>query len=98
MAPKSMTASTRVAFPPELHTCVNGFLSQANDLHKTYTYDAVSASLLYAAARYNVHGFLQQDDARHISREDFVQYMVDLYRRMLDENLETGTTESSTLS
>lgn len=93
-----MTASTRVAFPPELHTCVNGFLSQANDLHKTYTYDSVSASLLYAAARYNVHGFLQQDDARHVSREDFVQYMVDLYRRMLDENLDTGTTDSAAIS
>lgn len=93
-----MSASTRVAFPPELHACVNAFLSQANDLHKTYTYDSVSASLLYAAARYNVHGFIQQDDARHVSREEFVQYMVDLYRRMLDENLESGTTDQSTLS
>lgn len=85
-----MTTST--AFPPQLHACVNEFLAQANKLHAMHTYDAVSASLLYAAARYNVHGFQQQGDDKYFDRAGFVAYMTDLYRRMLEENLDTGTT------
>ena len=77
-----------VALPPELHACVNEFLAQANAMHANYKYDAISASILYAAARYNVHGFVQQDDATYFSREQFVTYMTDLYRRMLDEQLD----------
>lgn len=77
-----------VALPPELHACVNEFLAQANSLHATHKYDAVSASILYAAARYNVHGFVQQGDAKWFSREEFVTYMTDLYRRMLSEQLD----------
>ncbi len=85
--------TTSVALPPELHACVNEFLAQANVLHKTYKYDAISASLLYAAARYNVHGFLQQGDGSYFSRDEFISYMTDLYRRMLNEHLDTGTTD-----
>lgn len=72
--------------PPELHESVNRFLSTANELHKAHPYDAVSASILYAAARYNVHGFVHQDSPSQ--REDFLDYMVDLYRRMLIEQLD----------
>ena len=78
----------RVALPPQLHACVNQFLEQANAMQATQKYDAISASLLYAAARYNVHGFIQQGDAAHFSRTDFIGYMTDLYRRMLDEQLD----------
>lgn len=81
----------RVALPPQLHSCVNQFLEQANAMQATQKYDAISASLLYAAARYNVHGFIQQGDAAHFSRADFVGYMSDLYRRMLDEQLDVLT-------
>ena len=81
-------SQTPVALPPELHACVNEFLAQANSLHSTYKYDAVSASILYAAARYNVHGFVQQGDAKRFSREDFLAYMTDLYKRMLSEQLD----------
>ena len=81
----------RVALPPQLHACVNQFLEQANTMQATQKYDAISASLLYAAARYNVHGFIQQGDAAHFSRADFVGYMSDLYRRMLDEQLDVLT-------
>ena len=81
----------RVALPPQLHACVNQFLEQANAMQATQKYDAISASLLYAAARYNVHGFIQQGDAAHFSRADFVGYMSDLYRRMLDEQLDVLT-------
>ena len=77
-----------VALPPELHACVNEFLAQANALHAVHKYDAVSASILYAAARYNVHGFVQQGDAKWFTREQFLGYMTDLYRRMLDEQLD----------
>ena len=77
-----------VALPPELHACVNEFLDKANSLHATYKYDAVSASLLYAAARYNVHGFVQQGDDKWFDREAFIAYMSDLYKRMLAEQLD----------
>ena len=81
-------SQTAVALPPELHACVNEFLAQANSLHATHKYDAVSASILYAAARYNVHGFVHQGDAKWFTREEFVAYMTDLYRRMLVEQLD----------
>lgn len=72
--------------PPELNESVNRFLTTANELHKAHSYDAVSASLLYAAARYNVHGFVHQD--KPSQRDEFLDYMVDLYRRMLVEQLD----------
>ena len=77
-----------VALPPQLHACVNDFLSQANEMRKTQPYDAISASILYAAARYNVHGYVQQGDEQIFSRADFVAYMTDLYRRMLEEQID----------
>lgn len=77
-----------VALPPQLHACVNDFLSQANEMQKTQKYDAISASILYAAARYNVHGYVQQGDAGFFKRDDFVAYMTDLYRRMLEEQID----------
>ena len=82
-----MTAKP-VALPPQLHACVNDFLSQANEMQKTQPYDAISASILYAAARYNVHGYVQQGDERVFERADFVGYMTDLYRRMLEEQID----------
>ena len=83
--------SPSVALPPQLHACVNDFLAQANAMQKNYKYDAISASILFAASRYNVHGFVQQGDASYFSREDFVTYMTDLYRRMLNEQLDVLT-------
>jgi predicted SnoaL-like aldol condensation-catalyzing enzyme len=77
-----------VALPAQLHACVNDFLSQANEMQKSQPYDAISASILYAAARYNVHGYVQQGDDRNFSRADFVAYMTDLYRRMLEEQID----------
>ena len=82
-----MTANP-VALPPQLHACVNDFLSLANDMKKNQPYDAISASILYAAARYNVHGFVQQGDGAWFNRSDFVDYMSDLYRRMLEEQID----------
>ena len=81
-------AAKSVALPAQLTSCVNEFLSQANEMQKTQPFDAVSASILYAAARYNVHGFVQQGDERVFSRADFVSYMTDLYRRMLEEQVD----------
>jgi hypothetical protein len=83
--------SPSVALPPQLHACVNDFLAQANEMQKNYKYDAISASILFAAARYNVHGFVQQGDAAYFSRMDFVKYMTDLYQRMLYEQLDVLT-------
>ena len=89
--PKPIMNSPRVALPQHLHACVNAFLEQANGMQSSQKYDAISASLLYAAARYNVHGFIQQGDAAYFSRADFVTYMSDLYKRMLEEQLDVLT-------
>lgn len=90
-----MTAKP-VALPPQLHACVNDFLSQANEMQKTQKYDAISASILYAAARYNVHGYVNQGDQSYFSRADFVAYMTDLYRRMLEEQIDVlGSTQEA---
>lgn len=80
-----------VALPPQLHACVNDFLAQANAMQSEHKYDAISASILYAAARYNVHGYVQQGDAAYFSREQFVDYMTDLYKRMLNEQVDVLT-------
>ena len=77
-----------VALPAQLTACVNDFLSLANDMQNKQPYDAISASILYAAARYNVHGFVQQGADRQFTREEFVAYMTDLYRRMLEEQVD----------
>jgi len=82
-----MTAKP-VALPPQLHACVNEFLTQANDMRNSTPYDGISASILYAAARFNVNGFLSQGADRQWSHKDFVAYMTDLYRRMLEEQLD----------
>jgi hypothetical protein len=80
--------SKSVRLPPQLYNCVNSFLAQANELQKGNPYDSISASILYAAARYNVHGFVNQDGEANWTRADFVAYMVDLYRRMLEEQID----------
>jgi hypothetical protein len=77
-----------VALPPQLHACVNDFLDLANAMQSNIKYDAISASILYAAARYNVHGYVQQGDDAWFSRKEFVDYMSDLYRRMLEEQVD----------
>jgi len=82
-----MTAKA-VPLPPQLHACVNEFLSQANDMRAKTPYDAISASMLYAAARFHAHGFLAQGADRQLNDKEFVAYMTDLYRRMLKEQLE----------
>ena len=86
--------SKPVRLPPELNTCVNAFLAKANELQKGNPYDAISASMLYAAARYNVHGYVNQDGESNYNRADFVAYMVDLYKRMLDEQIDVLSTQA----
>ena len=77
-----------VGLPPNLRAATNEFLSQANQmLEDKQSYDAVSASLLYAAACFNVHGYVNQDGERQYAHADFVAYMTDLYRRMLEEQI-----------
>jgi hypothetical protein len=82
-----MTANS-VGFPPHLHACVNEFLSQVNDMRAKTPYDDICASLMYAAARINAHGFLARDSAQDFNRAEFVGYMANLYKRMLEEQLE----------
>ena len=81
-------AAKPVILPAQLTACVNEFLSQANEMQKKHPSNAVSASLLYAAARFNVHGYAQEVGGRRVTREVFLAYMTDLYRRMLEEQIE----------
>ena len=81
-------ADKPVILPAQLTACVNEFLSQANEMQKKHPSNAVSASLLYAAARFNVHGYAQEVGGRRVTREVFLGYMTDLYRRMLEEQVD----------
>lgn len=68
----------------------DAFIQVANDLSKTNDLGKVSASLLYAAARYNA--FLVASSAKDKAEADrnkveAIEYFVDQYRSMLLANM-----------
>jgi len=69
----------------------DAFISTANELAKTHDLGKVSASLLYAAARYNA--FLVASSAKDKAEADrnkveAIDYFVDQYRAMLMANMD----------
>lgn len=71
-----------------LFTCVNEYLEVTNRQAKQHGTKRVSFAALYAASRYNVHAFLHGVKALPGNREEFIDYMADLYRRSLVENMD----------
>ena len=74
--------------PKEFFDLVDRFIGLSNELTTNHNTSRVSAVIMYAAARYNAHCMLAQDkDIRQI-REVAVDYFVEQYRSMLEENVD----------
>ena len=87
------STNTNAEISQEFFIRVNDFIEMANRIERRFDVQHALIALLHAFARYNVHGFLQQGDGAYFSREEFIVYMTDLYRRMLNEHLDSGTTD-----
>lgn len=81
-------AAEGVELDPQFYTATNAYLDLANTQAQTYGMKRVSAAILYAAARYNSHAFVGFETDPAASKAAFTEYMLDLYRRMLEENLD----------
>lgn len=74
---------------PAFFACVNEYLELTNKHARQYGPKRVSVVSLYAAARFNAHVFLgQAGQSVADDRTRFLDYMTDLYRRMLNEHLD----------
>ena len=75
--------------PPEFYDAVDRVIALANELTDKHGTTRVSAVILFAAARYNAHCMLAQDpDAPTKNRASAVDYFVEQYRTMLEENID----------
>ena len=75
---------------PAFFTTVNEYLELTDRQSKTHGLKRISMASLYAAARFNSHVFLVA--ARNNAAEDrkmFLDYMTTLYRRMLNEHIDS---------
>lgn len=77
-----------VAMDPQFFTATNAYLELANQQGQTFGMKRVSAAILYAAARYNSHAYIGYETNPEANKEAFIEYMLDLYRRMLEENVD----------
>ncbi|MFS8136733.1 MAG: DUF3144 domain-containing protein [Thermomonas sp.] len=75
---------------PNFFTCVNEFLEVTHRQTQLYSDKRISMTSLFAAARFNTHVFLSSIDASRVpgERTEFLDYMTQLYRRMLNEHLD----------
>lgn len=68
------------------HEVADEFINLANDLGNDWAEPMLSAAILYAAARFNAHHFINTDGDPG-NQEAALDYYADQYRRMLKENL-----------
>ena len=70
--------------PQEFYDVVDEFINLANDLGTTWPRSRVSATLMFAAARYNVYNWLNRDVDLEQSLEEAVAYYVSSTKRCSD--------------
>ena len=75
---------------PMFFTCVNEYLELTHRQVQQFGDKRVSLTSMFAAARFNSHVFLSNIDPARVpgERTDFLDYMTNLYRRMLNEHLD----------
>ena len=75
---------------PAFFTCVNEYLELTNRQSKQQGLKRISVASLYAAARFNAHVYLAQMQPGDVAgeRREFLDYMSNMYRRMLNEHLD----------
>ena len=74
--------------PPEFYDCVDKFIHLANEMTGEHGTTRVSAVILFAAARYNAHCMLAQDPDLLQNRAKAIEYFLEQYRMMLDDNID----------
>ncbi|UHQ18660.1 DUF3144 domain-containing protein [Lysobacter sp. KIS68-7] len=82
-------AGTPGELDPKFFTVCNEYLELTNKQAKEHGLKRISMASLYAAARFNAHVYLSSaggDIAK--DRTKFLDYMTNLYRRMLNEHLD----------
>lgn len=73
---------------PAFFEAVNEHIQVSNKQAKTLGLNQVSAAGLYAAARFNAHAYVGFERDVRGNRKEFIDYMADLYRQMLNEHLD----------
>jgi hypothetical protein len=75
---------------PAFFTCVNAQLELANaQAQSGHGLRRISLASLHAAARFNAHAFLDEMQEKvPAQRAMFLDYMTDLYRRLLNDQLD----------
>ncbi|GAB2507258.1 hypothetical protein GCM10027084_22610 [Pseudoxanthomonas sangjuensis] len=73
---------------PAFFTCVNEYLELTNRQSKQQGLKRISVASLYAAARFNAHVYLSVEGDVPASRKEFLDYMTNMYRRMLNEHID----------
>ena len=74
---------------PAFFTCVNEYLELTNKQAKEQGLKRISMASMYAAARFNSHVYLSTvGNQAAEQRGDFLDYMSQMYRRMLNEHLD----------
>jgi hypothetical protein len=74
--------------PKEIFDLVDRFIHLANDLTRDHHTSRVSAVMMYAAARYNAHCFLALGQQPNENRAAAVEYLLEQYQMMLEENFD----------
>jgi len=87
--PQPQPAQDPNQLDPAFFTCVNAFLELANTQAREQGLKRISMATLYATARFNVHGYLGNVSDAAESRSEFLDYMTSMYRRMLNEHLDS---------
>ena len=71
-------------------TCVDEYLDLTNKQSKQQGIKRINMASMFAAARFNAHVYLVNTGANAAAeRKDFLDYMSTIYRRMLNENLDS---------
>ncbi len=94
MSDETQAASPAEQQPPQIDpaffTCVNEQLELANaQANRGHGLRRISLASLHAAARFNAHAFLDEMQQKvPEQRPMFLDYMTDLYRKLLNDQLD----------
>lgn len=86
----AQAAQQQPQIDPAFFTCVNEQLELANNqANRGHGLRRISLASLHAAARFNSHAFLDEmQDKAAAQRPMFLDYMTNLYRKLLNDQLD----------
>jgi len=87
--PTQQAAQQGQQLDPAFFTCVNEYLELTNRQSKEQGLKRIAMASIYAAARFNAHVYLANAGTQAgADRPAFLDYMTNMYRRMLNEHLD----------